>query len=40
MKNCLFGMCVLLWSGVAHAEPAADTYATVGDWEITADGNK
>lgn len=40
MKIWLFGMCVLLWGGVAQAEPAADTYATVGDWEITADGNK
>ena len=40
MKNCLLGIFVLLWGGVAQAEPAADAYATVGDWEITADGNK
>jgi hypothetical protein len=39
MKIWLFGTFVLLWGGAAQAQPAADTYATVGDWEITADSN-
>ena len=40
MKNWLFGLCVLLWGGATQAEPVADRYARVGDWEITSDGNK
>ena len=40
MKILLLGTFALLWGGAAQAEPAADTYATVGDWDITADGNK
>ena len=40
MRILLFGLCVSLWGGATQAQPAVATYAKVGDWEITADGNK
>ncbi|QNP46314.1 hypothetical protein H9L14_03680 [Sphingomonas sediminicola] len=36
MNGRILGVCALLSAGAARAEPVSETYATVGEWEITA----